>query len=117
MGRVWASVRVNGIVQGVGFRPFIHREVERRRLTGWIRNNSEGVEMELEGECESLERFLAVLPERSPALALVESISCQWLDELVGYTGFQIIPSQTLAQLHHPHQRGCGGRQEDHLRV
>ena len=46
---VRASVEVRGIVQGVGFRPFIHRLVERHGLSGWVRNTSEGAELEARG--------------------------------------------------------------------
>ena len=43
-----ARIRINGIVQGVGFRPFIHRLVSEHKLNGMIRNNSSGVEIELD---------------------------------------------------------------------
>ena len=49
MEKIRANVKINGIVQGVGFRPFIHRQVTKHKLFGWIRNTSEGVELELEG--------------------------------------------------------------------
>ena len=53
------EVKIKGIVQGVGFRPFIHRLVRRHNLCGTIRNTSSGVTMELEGNWrESRRRFL-----------------------------------------------------------
>ena len=70
-----AEVKIKGIVQGVGFRPFIHRLVRERGLKGTIRNTSSGVTMELEGEEESIRRFLADLPTEAPPLAVIESIT------------------------------------------
>ena len=64
MERVWIHIR--GIVQGVGFRPFIHKLVQSRGLRGYIENTSSGVELELEGERQALERFVRELPERAP---------------------------------------------------
>ena len=92
---VRANVRVNGIVQGVGFRPFIHRQITALGLTGWIRNNSRGVELEIQGERSAVERFIAEIPEKKPALALVESVSFDLLPPK-GYTDFRILPSREL---------------------
>ena len=55
-------IHIHGIVQGVGFRPFIHKQVRAYRLAGTIKNTSSGVELELEGERAELERFVADLP-------------------------------------------------------
>ena len=52
-------IQIHGIVQGVGFRPFIHRLVGEFGLNGTVKNTSSGVELELEGERETLEAFLA----------------------------------------------------------
>ena len=93
---VRANVRVNGIVQGVGFRPFIHRQITALGLTGWIRNNSRGVELEIQGERSAVERFIAEIPEKSPALAVVESVDFDLLPERKDYTDFRILPSQDL---------------------
>ena len=62
------SIQIHGIVQGVGFRPFVHRLVSEFGLTGTIRNTSSGVALELEGERASLEAFARSLPERAPQL-------------------------------------------------
>ena len=45
-----AVIRIEGVVQGVGFRPFVHRTVSDFGLKGYIKNTSSGVELELEGE-------------------------------------------------------------------
>jgi hydrogenase maturation protein HypF len=63
-------IHIHGIVQGVGFRPFIHKQVRDSALTGTIKNTSSGVELELEGEREELERFIADLPEQNEQLSL-----------------------------------------------
>ncbi len=87
------KIEIHGIVQGVGFRPFMHRQVRSHGLCGTIRNSSSGVELELEGERAALERFLDELPHRAPRLALIERIEPLWGGPLQGYEGFRILPS------------------------
>ena len=96
MERVWIHIR--GIVQGVGFRPFIHKLVKRGDLRGWIKNTSSGVELELEGERAALERFVRELPEKAPKLALIESMEAAYSKQLRGYRDFQILSSKTEAR-------------------
>ena len=90
-----ALISIHGIVQGVGFRPFIHRLVSQYGLCGFIKNTSSGVELELEGERETLERFAGELPLRAPKLAVIESMEITYTHTLVGYTDFQILKSKT----------------------
>ena len=90
-----ALISIHGIVQGVGFRPFIHRLVSQYGLCGFIKNTSSGVELELEGERETLERFAGELPLRAPKLAVIESMEITYTHALVGYTDFQILKSKT----------------------
>ena len=90
-----AIVNVHGIVQGVGFRPFIHKLVREYRLGGTIKNTSSGVELELEGERPELERFVADIPSRAPKLALIERIETRYSPELKGFSGFEILKSRT----------------------
>lgn len=87
------SLKVRGIVQGVGFRPFVHRLVKSCGLRGYIKNTSSGVEMELEGERESLEQLLRDLPEKAPKLAMIEDMEAQFSGELKGFLGFKIEDS------------------------
>ena len=61
---------VDGIVQGVGFRPFLHRLAEKHGIAGWVRNTSEGLEGELEGNRSTIELFLKELNDSPPPLAL-----------------------------------------------
>ena len=90
-------IHIQGIVQGVGFRPFIHKLVQSYGLKGYIKNSSSGVEMELEGAGDKLESFLAALPEKAPKLAVIERIRTQYKDELCGYEDFKILESRTEA--------------------
>ena len=87
-------LKIRGIVQGVGFRPFVHKLVRRCGLSGYIKNTSSGVELELEGERPALERFVALLPEQAPVLAVIESMEAAYSPELRGYKGFEIRQSQ-----------------------
>ena len=87
------EVKIKGIVQGVGFRPFIHRLVREHGLKGTIRNTSSGVTMELEGEESAISRFLSVLPQKAPPLAVIEEISSREIPER-GFETFTIIGSE-----------------------
>lgn len=89
------KLKIRGIVQGVGFRPFIHKLVGSYALTGYIKNTSSGVELELEGERGDLERFVRDVPEKAPKLAVIERVESEYTDELVGYTDFEIRRSKT----------------------
>ena len=88
-------LKIHGIVQGVGFRPFIHKLVREYGLCGFICNTSSGVELELEGEKESLDRFLSDLPGKAPKLALIEQMETVRGLELRGYKNFEIRHSKT----------------------
>jgi hydrogenase maturation protein HypF len=65
---------VEGVVQGVGFRPFIYALATRRRLAGWVRNTASGVEIEVEGPPDALEAFLGDLRGERPPLAHIERL-------------------------------------------
>ena len=91
-------IQIHGIVQGVGFRPFIHRLVGEFGLNGTVKNTSSGVELELEGARETLEAFLRALPGRAPLLAVIEAIDADWGGRLEGYTDFRILRSRVEAE-------------------
>lgn len=59
-------IEVSGIVQGVGFRPFIHKLVCEYGFTGWVRNSSSGAELELEGEPEDIALFISSIENDAP---------------------------------------------------
>ena len=64
---------INGLVQGVGFRPFLYNLARKNGLTGWVRNNSAGVEVEVEGGIPNLLRFSDGIREEAPAAAQIET--------------------------------------------
>lgn len=66
--------RIQGIVQGVGFRPFIHKLTEEFRVWGWIINDSHGVLMEVEAEDTVLDAFIASVRDNAPPLAQIHAI-------------------------------------------
>ena len=72
--RVRTEVRVDGTVQGVGFRPFVHGLATGLGLAGLVGNDARGVFIEVEGDAGTIERFLAGL-RRPPPLAVIERIS------------------------------------------
>src|SRR5919199_1226775 len=69
------GVAVRGIVQGVGFRPFIYSLARRHGLVGLVRNDAEGVHIEAEGAPEELELFVREIEEEAPPLAVVEAVA------------------------------------------
>jgi hydrogenase maturation protein HypF len=62
---------VEGVVQGVGFRPYVFQLASRCRLAGWVRNDSRGVTIEVEGDAAALAVFVAALPAELPPLATI----------------------------------------------
>lgn len=85
-------IRVFGIVQGVGFRPFIHKLVNEYSLKGWVQNSTSGVTIDIEGEEEDLKRFIHDIPEKAPSLSVIENISAEY-GEVIGYKDFRIVKS------------------------
>src|SRR3712207_9027172 len=73
------EISVRGIVQGVGFRPFVYALARQHGLAGLVRNDAEGVHIEVEGAPEELERFVRALKEDAPPLAVIEALSWQTL--------------------------------------
>lgn len=72
--RVAQRIRVRGVVQGVGFRPFVWRLARELDLAGWVRNDPAGVEISAEGAVLGLERLLARLRAEAPPLARIEGV-------------------------------------------
>jgi len=84
--------RVGGVVQGVGFRPFVYRAARRRGLGGFVLNDGAGVLIEAEGTGEALESFALALRLEAPSLARVDSIAVEQI-EACAETGFRIETS------------------------
>jgi len=84
--------RVLGLVQGVGFRPFVWRLAHELGLAGWVRNDAEGVEIHVEGERTALDRFAAGLQHEAPPLARIDAVNSA-ATEAQGLDGFVILES------------------------
>ncbi|HTI77820.1 MAG TPA: carbamoyltransferase HypF, partial [Mycobacterium sp.] len=82
-------VCVHGVVQGVGFRPFVYTTAAALGLSGSVRNDTAGAVIEVEGDPAELDRFLTRLRDQPPPLAVIESIDTQDIP-LFGGTGFAI---------------------------
>ena len=89
-----AKIRVCGVVQGVGFRPFVYRLAQEHNLKGWVRNTSGSVEIGVEGNEVALKSFLTDLETKAPPLAHIEQVEATFYAP-VGYTGFKIRGSQS----------------------
>lgn len=86
--KVW----VRGIVQGVGFRPFIFNLAESLCLTGWVKNTSSGVEIEVQGPDKTLERFVEAIRTNPPPLARIDELRVE-ATQSNGYAKFLILES------------------------
>ncbi|UCF89134.1 MAG: carbamoyltransferase HypF [bacterium] len=82
-------ISVDGIVQGVGFRPFVYRLATELGLAGWVNNTTDGVVIEVEGERDNLDSFLFRLKEDAPPLSRISSLKGERL-EPAGYVDFSI---------------------------
>ena len=90
-----ARVRVfiKGVVQGVGFRPFVYRTAQKYKLPGFVRNTSRGVILEVEGEREKIDAFIDFVLNHPPPLALIESHEVKGLPIQFSET-FEIVSSE-----------------------
>ena len=80
----------SGMVQGVGFRYFIHHHARQLGLTGWVRNLPNGdVEIQAEGNREFVES-LVTYARRGPRLAVVSNVRLEWKEPSSQFTSFEI---------------------------
>ena len=93
--KIRAEIFINGIVQGVGFRPFIHKLTKELSLCGWIRNTAQGVELQLEGDGQMVRRFIADLESEKPRLAVINSFKVNFMESTAGYKDFRILQSRS----------------------
>ena len=91
------SIRVRGVVQGVGFRPFVFRLAREHHLAGWVLNEQDGVDIHLEGDERSLATFVSQLRTQAPPAASITAIDIDRAD----HTGLQEF---TIRESH------CNGR-------
>ncbi len=90
-------IEVAGIVQGVGFRPYIFRLANRLQLSGFVNNNSDGISIEIEGNEDHLQKFIATLKFQPPPLAQIIRIDVQEISKK-DETQFQILQSEAFQQ-------------------
>lgn len=83
------DIQVTGVVQGVGFRPFVYRAAKRNLVSGWVLNAVDGVSIHAEGESNLLDAFVIELSENAPAAAQVREIDLKEVP-LQGCEGFEI---------------------------
>lgn len=85
-------IAVRGVVQGVGFRPFVARLAHKLAVRGWVRNGTDGVRIHAEGAPDALRALLEALPRDAPPGAVIASIA-EEPAEAAGHDAFEIIPS------------------------
>lgn len=83
------DIHVQGIVQGVGFRPFVYRMAKKYLISGWVLNAADGVYVHAEGESKLLDEFVLELSDNAPAAAQVKQIELKEVP-LEGFDGFEI---------------------------
>jgi hydrogenase maturation protein HypF len=91
------QIEVSGIVQGVGFRPYIYRLATSRHLSGTIRNTSAGVTIEIQGPAETVQDFVDHLPAEAPPLARITNLAVRevpcFVVQIGGDQDFRIVHS------------------------
>ncbi|MCL1039198.1 carbamoyltransferase HypF [Shewanella submarina] len=91
--------RIKGIVQGVGFRPWIYRLATEQALTGTVLNNSAGVCIEIQGNTASVGEFTRQLGVNRPPLARIDSLMAEDIPSVEGETAFDIIESEQQQEI------------------
>ncbi len=92
---IGVQIHITGIVQGVGFRPFVFNLARQYELTGWVKNTSAGVDILVDGSLDRLVPFIADLKKRPPALARIDSFQVSDCPPN-GFENFEIIHSAAI---------------------
>lgn len=92
------KIVVRGAVQGVGFRPFVHRLATQEALGGYVVNSAQGVIIEVEGKRPALEEFIERLHVECPPHTVLQSVEVTWLD-VVGLGRFEIRVSESVGPI------------------
>lgn len=117
-GRLRLRICVRGVVQGVGFRPYVYTTAATLGLSGSVRNDSAGALIEVEGDRAHIDEFLTRLHTDPPALAVIESVDCEVVPA-AGGTGFTIadtsssVGGRTLVSPDVAMCAQCAGEQRD----
>jgi hydrogenase maturation protein HypF len=93
IARVRKAIEVTGIVQGVGFRPYVYRLALQHNLAGFITNTAAGVSIEVEGPAEAVDDFVSQLPQEAPRLARITQLTASDIPARAEGE-FRILPSR-----------------------
>ena len=86
-----AKIRVKGVVQGVGFRPFVYKHAVELHLTGYVKNLGAHVDIDVEGSYDAIVRLIALL-KQGPPISRIDDVHVEWRHPY-GYTEFSIASS------------------------
>ena len=90
--KIGLKINIKGIVQGVGFRPFVYSVAKKNGLKGWVRNSSNGVEIEIFGDPAGVERFLEEIKNFPPPLSRIDNFTSMEISNK-HYEDFSIVES------------------------
>ncbi|MDD5214523.1 MAG: carbamoyltransferase HypF [Methylococcales bacterium] len=93
-----SQIEIQGIVQGVGFRPFVARLATRFSQNGWVKNTSTGVSISIEGSENQQQKFLDALQNKLPPFAEILDLKIATLP-LANFETFEIVPSVENSQI------------------
>ena len=88
-------IKIKGLVQGVGFRPFIYRLAKSYNLMGWVENRNDGVVIKINCKTTILDQFITSIKQEAPPASNIVSIDCRSTDKEY-FADFQIIKSETI---------------------
>ncbi len=91
------EIKIKGLVQGVGFRPFIYRLAIQNRIKGWVENRNDGVIIQAEGGFKDLESFIKKIKSEAPQASNIFSVLKKKIN-LNGFHDFRIIKSENASQ-------------------
>ena len=92
------TITIHGMVQGVGFRPFVYRLAHRLGLVGTVANNNDGVHIYICGSEAALDGFVAALKSEAPPVARIVDMDVQPTEQRLAVFDFQILPSSQEAR-------------------
>lgn len=94
-------VHITGIVQGVGFRPFVYNLATRLDLKGWVKNTSAGVDIEVDGDKDILDSFIRSLRDEAPPLSRIDELTASFRPAN-GFRSFDILHSESIDSAFQP---------------
>ena len=98
---IGTRIHITGIVQGVGFRPFVFNQAIQKGLTGWVCNTSAGVDIEVNGDPDNISIFVQHIKSDAPPLARIDSVEVHQIP-IKHYATFEIIQSKAFSDAFQP---------------